>query len=139
VLRTPARTLNEGDFSAIINASWENGPLHTDEEYAKGTAFGKPILGGPCLVAIAAGLTSATMYAAWYAAGLDCSAALGIDEVRYLAPVFTGDTVHVEISVEELRPTPGGDRFYGRVDDRVVNQHGDVVLSMSRAYLLSAL
>jgi len=139
LLRTPARTLTEGDFTAIINASWESGPLHTDAEYAKGTSFGRVILGGPCLIAVAAGLTSTTMYAAWFAAGVDCTAALGIDQVRYVAPVFTGDTIHVEITVVEMHPTRGGDRYYGRVDDRVLNQHGDPVLTMSRSYLLSSL
>ena len=46
-LLTPSRTITEADFAAIINVTWENGPLHTDAEYMKGTVFGRPILGGP--------------------------------------------------------------------------------------------
>ena len=105
----------------------------------RGTRFGRPILGGPCLVAITAGLTSTTMYGAWRAAGLECEAALGIDEVRYLAPVFAGDTLHVLITVTELHATRGGARWYGRVADAVLNQRDEPVLSMSRAYLLTEL
>jgi acyl dehydratase len=139
VLRTPGRTLTDGDFAAIVNASWENGPLHVDDTYMVGTGFGRRILGGPCLVAIAAGLSSSTMYASWGAAGLDCRAALGIDEVRYDAPVFAGDTVRVDSEVLALRSTPGGTGWFGEVGDRMVNQQGRVVLRMRRSYLLTDL
>ncbi|MEV0592766.1 MaoC family dehydratase [Nonomuraea cavernae] len=135
-LRTPGRTLSDGDFSAIINATWENGPLHTDDRYMAGTSFGRRILGGPCLVAITAGLTSTTMYASWAAAGVDCHAALGIDEVRYLAPVYVGDTITVEIEVTRFEPTPGGSALFGEVQDVLRNQDGTAVLRMRRGYLL---
>lgn len=138
-LRTPARTLTEGDFSAIVNATWENGPLHTDDVYMAGTGFGRRILGGPCLLAVAAGLSSATMYASWAAAGLDCHAALGIDEVRYEGPVYPGDTIRVEIEVTGLGPTPGGSALVGRVHDVVRNQDDRMVLQMRRSYLLKPL
>ena len=62
-VRSQSRTVTEGDFSAIVNISWENGPLHTDEEYMKTTPFGKRILGGPCLIALIAGLSTQPMYA----------------------------------------------------------------------------
>ncbi len=139
VLRTPRRTLTEGDFAAIINVTWENGPLHTDDIYMGETVFGRRILGGPCLIAIAAGLTSSTMYASWNAAGLDCYAALGIDEIRYAAPVFVGDTVSVDIEVLELSSTPGGSAQVGIVGDTVRKQHGEVVMTMERSYLLKPL
>ncbi|WP_165970278.1 MaoC/PaaZ C-terminal domain-containing protein [Actinomadura sp. 6K520] len=135
-LRTPGRTLTSGDFAAIINATWENGPLHTDDVYMSGTGFGRRILGGPCLLAIAAGLSSPTMYASWAAAGLDCHAALGIDEVRYEAPVFENDTITVDVEVHTLEPTPGGSAFVGRVRDVVRKQDGTAVLTMRRGYLL---
>ncbi|MFV2018445.1 MaoC/PaaZ C-terminal domain-containing protein [Micromonospora sp. LOL_023] len=139
VLLTPARTLTDGDFAAIVNVSWENGPLHTDAEYMRGTGFGRPILGGPCLIALAAGLTSTTMYAAWYAAGLDCHAALGIDEIRYTGPVSAGDTLRVRIEVTRLEPTPGGRMYVGVVHDDVRNQRDETVLRMTRSYLLRPL
>ncbi|MEU5552824.1 MaoC/PaaZ C-terminal domain-containing protein [Micromonospora sp. NPDC047793] len=139
VLLTPARTLTDGDFAAIVNVSWENGPLHTDVEYMRRTGFGRPILGGPCLIAIAAGLTSTTMYAAWNAAGVDCHAALGIDEIRYLAPVYVGDTLRVRIEVSRFEPTRGGRMYVGAVHDDVRNQRDETVLRMTRSYLLSPL
>jgi acyl dehydratase len=139
ILRSPSRTITEADFSAIINVTWENGPLHTDAEYMKDTVFGRPILGGPCLVGIAAGLTSNSMYAAWYAAGVDCYAALGIDEVRYDAPLYAGDTIHADILVAKFEPTPNGTAYYGEVHDTLKKQDGQTVLRMKRSYLLKPL
>ncbi len=135
-LLTPRRTIGEGDFAAIVNLTWENGPLHTDDVYMAGTRFGRRILGGPCLLALAAGLSSATMYAAWVAAGLDCTAGLGIDDVRYDAPLFVGDTIQVEILVVQLDPTTGKSAYIGAVEDTVRNQHGQSLLRMRRSYLL---
>jgi acyl dehydratase len=138
MMRTPRRTITDGDFSAIVNVTWESGPLHTDDVYMRDSPFRQRILGGPCLIAMAAGLTSATMYASWDAAGLDCHAALGIDEIRYVAPVFTNDTIHVEIVVLELRPTPGGSGLVGVVGDTVRKQDDRIVMTMKRSYLLKS-
>lgn len=138
-LLTPSRTITEADFAAIINVTWENGPLHTDAEYMKGTVFGRPILGGPCLIGIAAGLTSNSMYASWNAAGLDCYAALGIDEIRYDAPLFAGDTIHADVLVAEFHPTKNGSAFFCEVHDTLLNQDDQVILRMKRSYLLKPL
>ncbi len=136
-VRSQSRTVTEGDFSAIVNISWENGPLHTDEEYMKSTPFGRRILGGPCLIALIAGLSTHPMYAMWRRSSLNCIAGLGIDNVRYTAPFHPDDTLTVEIEVVELRETrtrPG--RLVGRVKDRAFKQDGQTVLEMERTYLL---
>lgn len=137
--RSVRRTLTDGEFSAIINASWENGPLHTDDVYMASTKFGRRILGGPCLVAICAGLSSMSMYSSWSAAGLDCLAALGIDEVRYVRPVFVGDTVQGDIEVIEFGSTAHGSALKGVIQDTLLNQHNEPVLRMRRSYLLREL
>ena len=135
--RSMSRTITEGDFSAVVYISWENGPLHTDEEYMKTTPFGRRILGGPCLIALIAGLSTQPLYAMWRQARLNCIAGLGIDNVRYIAPFYPDDTLTVEIEVVELRDTrsrPG--RLVGRIKDKAVNQRGHTVLEMERTYLL---
>lgn len=136
VVRTRRRTLTDGDFALLISASWEDGPLHTDEVYARGTTFGRRILGGPCLVAVTAGLSSELLHVMWEFSGLEIVAALGIDEVRYVAPVFPGDTVCIEMTIASLRPSPGGSRLVGTISDRMLNQDDQVVLTMARSYLL---
>jgi len=54
----------------------------------------------------------------------------GTDEMRFLAPVYPGDTLHVESEVLELIPAPAGKRFGRmRIQNRVFNQDGVCVVS----------
>jgi acyl dehydratase len=138
-LVTQGRTVTSGDFAAIVNASWEFSTMHTDAEYARNTVYGKPILGGPCLIAMTAGLTVHDLYVSWRAAGYDVYAALGIDDVRYRTPVVVDDTIHADVGVAEFRPTPNGSAMFTRLDDVLLNQRGDVVLTMHRKYLLKGI
>ena len=136
---TQGRTITSGDFAAIVNASWEFGPLHSDTEVAEHSVYGKPILGGPCLIAMGAGLSAHDLYYSWRAGGYDCYAALGIDEIRYVTPVVVDDTIHMEVEVAEFTPTPHGSAMLCRLNDVMKNQRGDVVLTMHRRYLLKGL
>lgn len=138
-LVTQGRTITAGDFAAIVNASWEFSPMHSDAEYAKQTVYGEQILGGPCLIAMVAGLTVTPLYVAWAAAGYSVHAAIGIDDVRYETPVRIGDTIHVEVGVAEMTPTPNDSAMLVRLDDVLKNQHGETVLTMHRKYLLKGL
>lgn len=136
---TQGRTVTSGDFTAIVNASWEFGPLHSNAEAAKHSVYGKPILGGPCLIAMGAGLSAHDLYFSWRAGGYDCYAALGIDDVRYVTPVVVDDTIYMEVEVAELHPTPHGSAMFCRLNDVMRNQRGEVVLQMHRRYLLKGL
>ena len=139
VLVSQARTVTSGDFAAIVNASWEFSPMHSDAEYARSTVYGKPILGGPCLIAMGAGLSVHDLYVSCRATGYDIYAALGIDEIRYVTPVTVDDTIHMEVTVAELRPTSNGSAMFCRLDDVMRNQRGETVLTMHRMYLLKGL
>jgi acyl dehydratase len=75
------RTITEGDFSAMVNLSWETSPLHTDREYAKTTQFGERILGGPCTIPFVAGLTGH----AWQPVGESGHCGVGINNVTFTA------------------------------------------------------
>lgn len=136
---TQGRTITSGDFAAIVNASWEFGPLHSDAPAAENSVYGKPILGGPCLIAMGAGLSAHDLYSSWRAGGYDCYAALGIDDVRYVTPVIVDDTIHMEIEVAEFEPTQHGSAVYCRLDEAMKNQRNETVLTMHRRYLLKGL
>lgn len=61
----------------------------------------------------------------------------GIDELRWLAPVRPGDTIHTEVEVIEVRPSNSKpDRGIARLRYHAKNQHGDVVLSFIVNHLL---
>jgi acyl dehydratase len=55
----------------------------------------------------------------------------GVDEVRWLRPVRPGDTLHVRVTIEDARLSRSKpDRGIIRPFSEVLNQHGDVVLTI---------
>lgn len=61
----------------------------------------------------------------------------GMDELRWLAPVRPGDTLHMEGEVIEARPSSSKtDRGILKVDYRAVNQRGEAVMSLTMLHLL---
>ncbi len=60
----------------------------------------------------------------------------GMDEVRWLAPVRPGDTLHVEAEVKEVRPsTSRPDRGTAVLAYEVVNQDGRTVMTYRVTHL----
>ena len=116
---TPARTITEADVVNFAGLSGDFNALHMNEEFAKGTIFGRRIAHGLLGLSISSGLVIQTIRTA-------IMAFLGI-EWRFLKPIFFSDTIHVVVRVEEKRTTkkPGrGIVTWGR---KIVNQHGEVV------------
>lgn len=61
----------------------------------------------------------------------------GMDELRWLAPVRPGDTLHMEGEVVELRPSSSKpDRGILKMDYRAVNQRGETVMTLKVIHLL---
>ena len=60
VVLTRGRTVDIGDLTAFAGLTGDHYPLHTDEEYCKGTRFGTRIAHGPLIFAFAVGLVGMT-------------------------------------------------------------------------------
>ena len=136
---TQRRTITEGDFSAMVNLSWETSPLHTDREYAKTTAFGERILGGPCTIPFVAGLTGHAWHGMWEQAGMRLVALVGINNVTFTTPLFPGDTIWVETEIASMRPTSKPKRQLVTVKDVLCKQGNQVILQMERLILVQEL
>lgn len=140
VLRSRRRTITEGDFSTLINVTWENAPMHTDQTHAESTEYGTRMLGGPCIIALTAGLSTETLFLSWALAKLDIVTALGIDNVRYRSPLKPNDTIEIEMHIKALRPSgsrPGA--LVTTLHDRVLADGERLILEMDRTYLLKPL
>ena len=61
-------------------------------------------------------------------AGLNC---------RWIRPTFIGDTLHVKLTVTELKPTSKGDKGVVVLNRNALNQHGKVVLESTWTLLVS--
>lgn len=62
---------------------------------------------------------------------------LGVDDVKWLAPVACGDTIRCEIEVVEARPSRSPERGVVVMQHRVLNQDGVVVLTYTSARLIA--
>jgi acyl dehydratase len=108
----PGRTLTESDHALfmMLVADWH--PIHADETYAASTPFGTRVMHGSFGVALAFGMVANLLEFSE-----PVVAALGIREWVYKAPLFIGDTAHVEMEILGKRVTSSGDR--GIIDRRI--------------------
>lgn len=98
--RTAAITVTESHVVSWAGLTGDFYPLHMDAEYARDTQFGERLVHGPFIFALAVGLVAQSGF------GGDAAIAwLGVDELRMLAPVRFGDTVHVDVVVREKTVT----------------------------------
>ncbi len=135
-VKSRRRTISEGEFTAMVNLSWENSPLHSDKEYGKTTPFGERILGGPCIIPFVAGLSGQSAHDLWDRSGGHLVALLGIDNVRFTAPLFPGDTIWVETEVTGFKQTSKPGRFTIAVKDVLYKMDGRAILEMQRVVLM---
>ena len=131
VLVTGRRTVDAGDVSRYAGLSGDFNPLHTDEEFAKTTPFGTRVAHGILTLAISNGQQNLT---GWFEG--TTLALLGLDEVRFTAPVKFGDTIHTEMTVRARREASKADRGVVTFDVTVKNQRGEAVLTYETAVLL---
>ena len=91
------RTVTEMDnvmFSALTHNPQ---PLHLDEEFAKGTEFGARIVNSLFTLGLVIGVSVGDTTLGTTIANL------GMTDVRFINPVFHGDTIHSLTKVLEMR------------------------------------
>lgn len=126
----PGRTISETDNTWFTLLTMNQHPLHFDEEYAKHTEFGKPLVNSALTLAIVAGMSVADV-------SQKAIANLGWTDIRMPAPVFNGDTIYAESTVLEKRvsksrPTQG----IVTVATRAWKQDGTTVMTYNRTVLV---
>ncbi|MBS1129153.1 MAG: MaoC-like dehydratase [Proteobacteria bacterium] len=128
---SPGLTLSEAE---IIDFAWryDPQPFHLDANAAANSPYGGLIASGFQSLAICFRLFIQSGVLAESSMGSP-----GIDELRWLAPVRPGDTLHSEIEVLEVRPSSSKpDRGMARLKYQAVNQRGEAVLSFIVIHLL---
>ena len=129
---TMGRTINPADVSQFAGLSGDFNPLHTNEEWAKATPFGGRIAHGTLTLAISSGQQN--LLGLFEGTTL---ALLGLDKVRFTAPVRFGDTIHTELTVKETKESSKPDRGSVTFDVVVKNQREEAVLQYELALLLT--
>src|SRR5215813_2612974 len=91
-----SRTITEADIVNFAGLSGDFVELHMSEEYAKRGPFGRRIAHGALIFSISTG-----MMVQMIADQETIIAFYGVDRLRFVAPVFIGDTIHVSRKVVE--------------------------------------
>lgn len=121
VRHSPSRTITETDLVVHAGHTGDFFPHHVDAEFAAKTPFGQRIAHGTMVFSIGIGLAASQINPA--------SFSYGHDRLRFVRPVFIGDTISTRITVVEKSDDPKKPDF-GRVTERceVINQRGETVL-----------
>ena len=114
--------MTEADIVMFAGLTGDFVELHTNEEFAKETSFGRRIAHGALVFSISIGLTTRMNL-------LDDTllAFAGVDKLRFVAPVFIGDTLHVTKRVVE-RQELGSAQGTVTFETKVLNQRDELVL-----------
>lgn len=131
IFSTPGVTLTEAE---IIDFAWryDPQPFHLDANAAAESPYGGLIASGFQSLAVC--------FRLFIQSGILAESSLGspgIDELRWLAPVRPGDTLHCEVEVLEVRPSRSKpDRGIARLRYQAINQRSEVVLGFVVNHLL---
>jgi len=111
---------------------WDPQPFHVDEEMAKQSIFGGLTASSLHIFAICTKLFAA------YQPSFAILAMLGKDELRIPAPARLGDTLTYDSRCISLKPSSSKpDRGVIVLDDQVMNQTGQIILSQKVTLLLA--
>lgn len=129
---TGGRTVTDADIRLFIGATDATHPAHVNEEYAKTHPFGQVVAPGSLIIGIIDGfvvkdLVPARRKVAHY----------GYNRVRFLKPVFVGDTIHMRARVESKRSREDGFGLVVFAYD-VRNHRGQTVAIVEDAQLIEA-
>jgi 3-hydroxybutyryl-CoA dehydratase len=122
---TFTKTISETDVAAFAQVTGDWNPLHMDDDYARQTRFGRRIAHGM----LTAGLISTVL-----GTKLPGPGAIYLEQtLRFLAPVYLGDTITAEVEVTAWR----ADKRIVTLETTCCNQDGIEVLAGQAVLMLS--
>ena len=125
----PSRTLSDANFAAFQSASADNHPIHYDIEYCRNRGYPNLLAHGfQVLIQTAAGAGNFAHLIS------DSLVAFVEQSSKFVAPVFSGDTVYPELKIAEL--VPQNTTGVVIVNSRVHNQRKQLVLEGMQKYIV---
>ena len=124
------RTITESDNTLFSMLTMNLQPLHTNEDFASRTAYGKRIVNGIFTLGVVVGITVNDLTAGTIIANL------GYENIVHPHPVFHGDTVYVTTEITQARESksrPNAGIITMKHQGR--NQHGAIVIEVTRSAL----
>jgi len=119
------RTITEADIRTWAGLVFDFTSLHIDAELMRNSEFGRPIAHGYIAMNLSIGLFFPE-HSKWYAPA-ETTRTARWEQVRFLAPVFAGDTLRCRRTVQDVDyDTPP---YFVTHLVEVINQHDVIVLS----------
>ena len=123
------RTITEADIVLHAGQTGDFYPHHMDAEWCKTQDFKQRIAHGTLIFSVAVGQTAGEINPEAFS--------YGYDRLRFIRPVFIGDTIKARCTVKETRDHPKKPD-YGYVVELVesINQRGETVLAAEHLLLV---
>jgi acyl dehydratase len=130
---TPGRTVTETDVVNFAGLSADYNSLHIDAEFAKGLSFGQRVAHGLLIMSIASGLTSRLPFIVQMGPAIQGLLDLNC---KWPKPTFLGDTIHVLVSITDMKKTSKGTSGVVTMRRDVINQRGETVMESVAKFLI---
>jgi 3-hydroxybutyryl-CoA dehydratase len=118
-----AKTVGESDVYLFAGITGDFAVNHVNEQYMSRSRYGKRIAHGALLIGFASTCSSLMIDKCRGTAGDETPVSLGYDKVRFLGPVFIGDTVTLTYTIIEVDPV----KRRSRSEIRILNDKGELV------------
>jgi 3-hydroxybutyryl-CoA dehydratase len=115
-----SKTVTESDVSRFAEITGDFSPNHVNEEFMRNSVYRKRIAHGALVVGFMS-CASSMLIAKFTSVNADrLPVSLGYDRIRFIAPVFIGDTLRIAYTITVLNE----DRQRTTADILVTNQAG---------------
>jgi acyl dehydratase len=130
VRTTMGRTVTEADIVLHAGQTGDFFPHHMDAEWCATQPFGRRMAHGTLVMSMAVGMTAGDINPR--------AMSYGYNRVRFVRPVFIGDTITVRAEITGLLDHRKRPEALGMVEETVTasNQAGDVVLALVHVYVV---
>ena len=124
------RTITEADIVLHAGQTGDFYPHHMDAEWCKTQEFGQRVAHGTLVLSVGVGMLAGEIN--------EVAFSYGYDRVRFIAPVFIGDTIIAHSEIVEKKDHKKRPEVYGMVDEQVsvINQRGETVISFVHVYMV---
>jgi acyl dehydratase len=95
---TTGRTITEADIVIHAGHTGDFYPHHMDAEWTKTQPFGQRIAHGTLVFSVAVGMTAHEINPVAFT--------YGYDRLRFIKPVFIGDTITVSVAIDDKKDDP---------------------------------
>jgi 3-hydroxybutyryl-CoA dehydratase len=116
------KTVSESDVYLFAGITGDFAPNHVDEQFMRGTQYGRRIAHGALLVGYMSRASTMMTEKITGEEGSFYPVSLGYDRIRFLKPVFIGDTITVTYAVT----SSDIDKARTTAAVEVLNEAGDV-------------